>query len=370
MRILLLSWRDIKNPKSGGAEILTQEIAKRLVKWGNKVDIFSSAFSKGKTNESIDGVSIIRRGHPDARFLFSSVHFSAFKYYRENKNKYDVVIDEVHGIPFLTPWYVKKRKVVLICEVAGDLWLKMFGLFFGVIGRLIEKLYLKYIYKDIPYLTISPSTKEELIKEGVSKENITVLPMGVTLPKKINKVEKEKEQTLIYVGRLSKSKGIEDAIKALGRVTKVIPEAKLWIVGSGEKEYANFLKEMAKKLKINHKVIFFGFVSNERKFNLMGRAHILLVPSAKEGFGLIVPEAARVGTPSVVYDVPGLRDIVTDRVNGIKLKKNTPDEIAKEVINLLKNDTLYRKLQSNAKETSLLYNWDKTARTVLEVLKQ
>lgn len=370
MRILILNWRDIKNPKSGGAEILTHEIAKRWVRLGNSVTLFSSYFKGAKKEETVNGVKIIREGCPDARFLFSSVHFLAFKYYLKNKNKVDVVVDEVHGLPFFTPWYVGKKKVVLICEVASNLWIKMFGPFFGSIGRVIEWAYLRFIYKDVPYLTISDSTKEELMKEGVKERNITVLPMGITLPKKIKKMEKEKDPTLIFVGRLTKSKGIEDAIKAFEKVLKMNLNAKLWIVGSGEKDYIDKLKQMAKKFNVLEKISFWGFVDNEKKFELMGRAHVLLAPSMKEGWGLTVPEAGMVGTPAIGYNVPGLKDVIKNGEVGYLTIRNNPMELSILINKILRNKSEYQKLSKTAKKVSLSYNWNDTARVALSILKK
>ncbi len=369
MRILILNWRDVKNPKSGGAEILTHEIAKRWVKLGHKVTLFTSEFNNGSKEEEIDGVKIIRSGHPDMRFLFSSVHFRAFKYYRDNVGKFDVVVDEVHGVPFFTPWYVKKRKVILICEVAGDLWVKMFGHFFGLLGRMVERIYLKFVYKNIPYLTISNSTREELIKEGVNGKDITVLPMGLTVPLNIKHVKKEKQPTLIFVGRITKSKGVEDAITAISAVSKVYPGIKLWIVGSGDKKYISYLKKITERLKIESKVTFCGFVSEQKKFELMGRAHILLAPSVKEGWGLIVPEAGFVGTPAVGYNVLGLREVIVDGKTGYLTSNNNPQELAKTIKKALSNKSEYEKLSIAAKHLSLSYNWDNTAKVALKLIE-
>jgi len=369
MNILILNWRDIKNPSSGGAEILTHEIAKRWVKWGHQVTQFSSCFPNCLVEEKVDGVKIIRRGHPDARFLFSSVHFLAFKYYRKNVGKFDVVVDEIHGLPFFTPWYVKEKKVVLICEVAGNLWVKMFGHFFGLLGRVIERIYLQFIYKDILYLTISNSTKEELIKEGVNGKDITVLPMGITFPKSLKKYEKEKNPTLIFVGRLSKSKGIEDAIEALRQVSKTYTKTKLWIVGGGDKNYVSYLKKMAKKIDVFDKITFWGFVSDLKKFELMGRAHILIAPSAKEGWGLIVPEAGIVGTPAVGYNVAGLRDVIRNGVSGYLTSRNTPNDLAMNIENAVKKKSDYLSLSKEVKRLSATYNWDNTAKVALGRIK-
>lgn len=368
MNILILNWRDIKSPRGGGAEILTHEMAKRWAKAGHQVTQFSSFFEGAQKEETIDRVKIIRQGHSDLRYPFSSVHFRAFKYYQKNKNMIDVIVDEAHGFPFFTSLYVHKRKVVLICEVAEELWVKMFGPIFGPIGKFVERIYLRFLYKNTPYLTISNSTKGELIKKGVKPQNITVLPMGLTIPKTIKNVDKEKIPTLIFVGRLTKSKGIEDAIMAIEKISKEKPNVKLWIVGSGEKEYVSHLQEVAAKLNLINNIIFWGFVSDEKKFELMAKAHILLAPSVKEGWGLIVPEAAYIGTPSIVYNVFGLRDIVDNGVNGIIVKANTPLELAKEVIDILADNNLYEKLRINAKKSALNYNWDNTAKVALEII--
>ena len=369
MNILILNWRDIKNPSSGGAEILTHEIAKRWVKLGNQVTLFSSSFPNSKKEEVIDGVKFVREGHPDARFLFSSVHFLAFKFYRSNVQKFDVVVDEIHGLPFFTPWYVKGKKVVLICEVAGDLWVKMFGPFFGLLGRVIERIYLQFVYKNISYLTISNSTKEELIKEGVNGKDITVLPMGLTIPQNFKRVEKEKDPTLIFVGRLSKSKGIEDAIEALRQASKTYTKTKLWIVGEGDETYIKFLKNKAKNLDVSDRVTFWGYVSEEKKFELMGRAHILLAPSLKEGWGLIVSEAARVETPSIVYDVPGLRDSVINDKTGVILSYNSSLEMAKQATLLLRDEERYKYFQQNALAWAKSLTWDKAAKQSLKLIE-
>jgi glycosyltransferase involved in cell wall biosynthesis len=83
----------------------------------------------------------------------------------------------------------------------------------------------------------------------------------------------------------------------------------MWVIGSGPLEKR--LRESAPE-----GVEFLGHVSDEEKFNRLARAHVLLVTSVREGWGLVVTEAAQVGTPTIGYDVPGLRDSVVAS-NGI-----------------------------------------------------
>lgn len=370
MRILILNWRDIVNPKSGGAEILTHEMARRWVSLGHSVTQFSSIFPKGLQEETIDGVKIIRRGHPDVRYLFSSVHFLAFRYYKKHfEGKFDVVVDEVHGLPFFTPWYVKEKKIALVCEVANELWVKMFGRVFGTMGKLTEWLYLHFTYQNTQFLTISQSSKDDLIREGINQRNITVLPMGATIPKNLKTYEKEKTPTLIYVGRFSRSKGIEDAIIALQKVLKNFPKTQLWVVGYGEEQYRDHLLNLAKRLEVQDNVTFWGFISEEKKFELLQRASVLVAPSIKEGWGLIVPEAAAMGTPSVVYNSPGLKDVLGGSIFKTIVKSNTPEQLSKEIITLLENKDLDRQLQKKKNEIRIQFDWDKTADAALQILK-
>ncbi len=368
MKILILNWRDIKNPASGGAEVLTHEMAKRWVKWGHEVTQFSSFFNGAEKEELVDGVRIIRKGNPDARYLLASVHFMAFWFYRKHfRNKFDVVIDEIHGIPFFTPLYIKTRKIALICEIAGDIWDTVFKFPANKIGTLVENSYFNF-YKNIDFLTISLSTKNDLIKKGISKNNITVLPMGITVPLNLKNFIKEKNPTLIFVGRLIETKGVEDAIIICNNLRKRFSDIKLWIIGRGESSYKKNIDKLIIKMGIQDKVIFFGFVSENKKFELMQRAHVLLAPSIKEGFGLTVPEAGYVGTPAVAYDVEGLRDIIINGKNGF-LVKRTVKNMEEKVEALLSQTVLYEKIQADAIRYSKSLSWDNTARVAMRCLE-
>lgn len=368
MKILIFNWRDIKNPSSGGAEILTHEIAKRWSRKGHLVTQFSSEFDGCSREESIDGVQIIRRGHPDARYLFKSVHFQAFlQYIRNFRGKFDIVIDEIHGLPFFTPWYVKEKKVALICEVAHEIWDTAFNFPFNKLGKFIENNYFRF-YRNICFVTISPSTRDSLVGMGIPFRNITVLPMGITKPLNLRKFEKASSPTLIFVGRLSKAKGIEDVVFVLKNVLREFPSARLWIIGRGDESYEKYLKSLSKDLGLEQSITFFGFVEEEKKFELMGKADILLAPSVKEGWGLIIGEAGISQTPAIVYNVPGLKDTVINEKTGLIVDKD-PKAMAKAVIRLLKSKTLYNKLQKGADNLAKTYSWDNTAKVFTSVIE-
>jgi glycosyltransferase involved in cell wall biosynthesis len=361
MNILILNWRDIKNPSGGGAEILTHELAKGWKNKGHHVTQFSSCFYRSKKEDTLDGVKIIRRGH------WWTVHLYAFFYYLRKKNNYDIVIDEVHWFPFFAKLYAPKKTIALTCETATKLFPRIFPPVISYAFQLLEKLYF-LIYKTVPTMTISESTKKDLIKEGVKKDLITVLPMGVTIPKNLKKYDKEKNPTFIYLARLNKQKGIYDVISAFAIINRATPNSKLWIVGTGEKNFVDEAKSLVKKYGLEKNIKFFGFVDESKKFELLARAHILLVPSLHEGWGLTVPEASAVGTPSIVYNVAGLRDIARNTKSVVVLKNNSPSEMAASALEILNNNKLYKQLQ-NSVDSEWLTTWDKTSEVALKVIK-
>jgi glycosyltransferase involved in cell wall biosynthesis len=363
MIILILNWRDIKNPSSGGAEVLTHEMAKRWVIAGNRVIQRSASFPSAKEREVIDGVEFIRKGS------WWNVHIIAFYYYlRYLQKQTDIVVDEVHWFPFFSILYAPKKTVALVCEVADKLFYNIFPYPIALWWRLIEKFYL-YLYRNTPAMVISQSTRNDLIKEGHTSSNIIVLPMGLSVPSKIKQFPKEKNPTLISVARLNKQKGIFDILTAFGSLHKEISSAVLWIVGSGAPEILEQLKNILAEEKLTKSVKFFGFVDESKKFELYTKAHLLISASVQEGWGLTVPEAGITKTPAVVYNTNGFCDIIEQNKSGL-LVEHTPEALKDGVIAVLQNKKKYRQMQQAIYTKAKQYTWENTASVSLKFLKQ
>lgn len=350
MNILILNWRDIKNPKSGGAEIVTMKHAKAWVKSGNNVDWFASEFKSSKKNESVEGVCIFRKGSSFTTFLYAPF------FYFKRKDRYDLVIDQIHGLPYFTPLYVKKPIVAFIHEVAAEIWDYMYPFPLNKIGRFIESKYF-FLYKNITFWTDAESTINDLVKHKISRDHCIAISCPTDIKPLSNLVQKEKRPTFIFISRLVKMKGIEDTLVAFHEILKKEKDAILWIVGDGEKKYLDFLKQKIIGLDIKKNVIFYGRVSEKKKVSLIKKAHILLHTSIKEGWGLVVIEAASQGTPSVVYNVAGLRDSVRNNITGIVVESNTPFYLAKESIALYLDKKRYRDFQLNSIDWAKSLTW-------------
>ena len=116
MKILILNWKDLKNPDVGGAEIITYELSKRLVKEGHQVTWFCRQFPGAKEKDELDGIKIVRRGNRYTAYL------AAFFYYRSLKEKPDLVIDMINTICWQTPLYVKGRKAGYLNQLAKEVF--------------------------------------------------------------------------------------------------------------------------------------------------------------------------------------------------------------------------------------------------------
>lgn len=371
MNILILSWRGPNHPNAGGAEISTHEHAKGWVKFGHKVTLFTSNYIGGKEYERIDGVQIIRRGK-----YFFGVQFEALKWYLfQNHSTFDLVVDQFHGIPFFTPLYIKSKKMAFIHEVAKEVWKlnswpKPYNLLPAVLGTILEPLIFKLFYKNIPFMTVSESTKKDLILWGIPSPNITVIHNGISSSHRLEKFIKEKDHTLIFLGAISRDKGIEDALKVFSIIHAKEKKSKLWVVGKGEKIYLDYLKLLCRKLNVEGSVTFTGFVTEREKFRFLSKSHLLINTSIREGWGLVIIEAASVGTPAVAFDVPGLRDSIKDKVTGLLCEERDVNKLAKIINNTLANKDLLTRLSKNAYQWSKQFSWIESISLSLRLIKK
>lgn len=360
MKILMLNWRDLKNPKAGGAEVLTEGILSRLSS-EHDITLFSAKFPGGAEEENVNGYRVIRKGTP------ATVHWQAYREWKKrfSKEKFDVVIDQIHGVPFFTPLYVKNVKIfAFIHEVAKDIWKNMYPFPIGQIGYYLEPQFYRF-YKDIPFITVSDSTKKDLIEMGIPEKNIAITPeaiddeMFVDIPN----VSKEKDPTIVVVGRLAKMKRPDHVIEAFKIAREKINNLKLWIIGGGDAEYVNYLKKLSENLPVE----FYGRVNADKKKELLKRAWILASSSMKEGFGLVVLEAGAMQTPSVVYAVPGFRDSVKHMETGV-LSKPEPKDLAKAVVSIIKDKGKYNELKMNAYEHSQNFTFNHASKAFFNLL--
>lgn len=360
MDILILNWKDVKNPEAGGAEIIAFEFARRLAEKGHRVTFFSRAFDKCLGDEIINGVRVIRRGN---KF---SVYLKAYFYYKSLKKKPQKVIDMVNTICWQTPLYVeKKRRIVYVNQLAKEVLFYQFVWPLSLIAYFLEK-FEYFTYRKSKFICYSKSTKEDLISFGIKEENINIFSLGVDHDRYVKIGNKDKNPLFVFVARLVKMKRADLCIKSMRKIVEKYPKASLYILGNGPDEKR--LQELVVKEELKENVKFINknnfFVDKnvkDLKVKLMQRAWALLLPSVKEGWGMVVTEAAACGTPAIVSNVTGLRDSVISGKTGIILSKNpSGDELSQAMIRLIEDSQLRENLSVQAYQHSQNFSWDKS----------
>lgn len=364
MKIIIFNWRDIKNPLSGGAEISLFEHAKYWRKKGAEVVWFTASYNNAKPVESIEGIKTIRRGTPYTVHLIASYYFLTGKL-----GKPDLVIDSFHGIPFFSILYIPRKKIIaLINEIAGKIWYVNANIVIATLGFFLEKIAL-YIYRSQLFITGSESTKKELVATGLSGKSIIVVHHGTHILSVPSRIEKESIPTILFLGRVTKDKGIQDALDAFKVIKLKIPNIQLWIAGGEEKK--GLLTELIEHYPKNYRnaITYFGFVDEKTKFELFRKAWLLIHPSIKEGWGLTVIEAASQGIPTVGYNVAGLVDSVQNGKTGTLVAPKDIKEFSNAIIELINDKKKYKLFSENAVQWSKQFTWESSVNKSWEVLK-
>lgn len=153
--------------------------------------------------------------------------------------------------------------------------------------------------------------------------------------------------TFLIMGIIHPSKGIDDAINALGKLKKDFPDIKLVVCGGVEdKRYKMFLDDLIIKLNLTDKITFAGFVKNP--IEMYKSSNAVLVCSKNEAWGRVAAEAMIAGTPVIGFNNGGTKETIEDNVNG--LLYNSVDELADCMKTIIQDKGLAKKLAENAQK--------------------
>jgi len=343
----------------GGAEVFTREVATRWVRRGHEVTLFTSEFKGCRHEEALDGVRIVRAG---GKF---SAYWKAKKYYKKRfaREHFDVIIDEINTRPFFAPNFVShgEKVVALIHQLAREYWFYEVPFPISFIGyHFLEDRWLtKYV--DVPTVTVSESTKRDLLDLGF--RNVFIVSEGLGFKPSVEVPVKAGCPVVVFVGRLGRAKRPDHAVRAFSIVREKIPKAELWVLGDGA--FRSDLERMASDY-----VRFFGGLPDTERRRWIERSWILVNPSVREGWGLNVVEANAFGVPCVAYDVAGLRDSVKNGRTGLLAEAGNVEDLAEKIVMVLNDDALRKELSQNALKYSRQFSWDRSAKEFLRILEQ
>jgi glycosyltransferase involved in cell wall biosynthesis len=358
LRILFCNWRDTRNPEGGGSEVYVENIATSLAAAGHDVTILCAAHENAPDDEVLDGVRFVRHGSK------LGVYPRTFlRLLRRDLGRFDVIVDVQNGIPFGSTLSSRSPVVVLVHHVHREQWPVVYGPVRSRIGWFLESRVAPRLYRGSRYVAVSQVTKSELVELGIPAELIAVVHNGVERPK--SDPAPAVHPRILVLGRLVPHKRVEHVLSAAAELRGDHPDLRVAVVGDGW--WAPELAEEARRLGVSDLVEFLGFVDEDAKHDELARAWILALPSLKEGWGLVVMEAAGYAVPSVGYAAAGgVAESVVDGVTG--LLAHDQDDFVAQLRRLLDDPDLRRRLGTAAEARTWEFGWDTAVRGFVDVL--
>lgn len=358
MKFLWLTWKDYTHPEAGGAEVILRELAKRLVNEGHEVTFLTVQHPGSEARESLDGIEVIRVG--TNRYFHS---FQALFYYlRRLRNKYDVIIEVINVAPYFCAWFKGRAQLhAFYHQLSRRNWFYEAPPPISYFGHYIMEPLATWLMAKarVPLITVSESTKRDLARYGWRHDNTHIISEGIELVPvaSLDKVTKFDRPTVLSLGAFRSMKRTVDQIRAFEIAKQQLPDLQMKIAGSSAGQHGPTVLKAIANSPYKNDIEYLGKVSLEDKLKLMRQSHVITVTSVKEGWGLIVTEAASQGTPAVVYDVDGLRDSVKHAQTGLVTPEN-PVALAGAIVGLLSDQTYYARLQKKAWEWSRTITFD------------
>jgi len=365
MKVLLVEYRDGRNPRAGGAERALQEVFGRLAGRGWKVDYLCSAFD-GDGEEEIGGIRVLRRG-PEPLFGLSAVR----ALHGELRNMaYDLVIEGIDKLPFFLPWLAPRRRVACIVpHLLGETAVAAAGLLAGTAINAAETA-MPLCYRHCTLVTGAESTRQELMRRGFAPSRIHVVPYGLDhtlFTSEPGPGSSQEPPFVLYVGRLRRYKSLDVALRAFAGIASEVPGVRFKIAGEGDDRPR--LERLVREWGIAERVDFVGFVSETEKVRLMRQARVLAYSSRKEGWGLPVIEANACGTPAVASRVDGLRDAVRDGESGVLVPYGDVAGFGEALRRLLTDAGWHARLRAGALVWASGFQWETSADAMERALR-
>ncbi|MFI8227784.1 glycosyltransferase family 4 protein [Streptomyces sp. NPDC085900] len=340
-RIVFLAHRDLDNPAAGGSELLVDRLAEGLTGLGHQVTLICGGPA------AFRDYRVVSAGGEFGHYLRARSAFA------RQVGETDLLVEVCNGMPYLAPLWHRGPTLCLVNHVHSDLWKMRFG---GPLtpaarlGRRLEQWALTGAQHRSLLVAVSPSTAHALRAIGVERDRIRVVHNGVEEPGP--RAERSAEPLFVAVGRLVEYKRIDLLLRLWERV-RPVTGGRLVIVGDGPERQR--LEQLA-----GPGVEFAGHVSETEKHRLLCAAWLLLHPSAVEGWGLVVTEAATRQTPTVAFDVPGLRDSVVDGETGVLAHGES--SFAAAWCTLALSSERREAMGKAARDRAARYRWHRTVR--------
>jgi glycosyltransferase involved in cell wall biosynthesis len=364
-RVLFLNWRDTSHPEGGGSEVYAEHVCDGLAGLGHEVTLLTARYD-GSAEDEVrpSGVRVVRLGGRLGVYARAAWAVRSGRVPRP-----DVVVETQNGIPYLAAlWAPRTPHLVLVHHVHREQWPVVFGPVLARVGWFIESRVAPRVNRRRPYVAVSEVTRDELAELGVDRDRVRVIHNGA-LPPPPHDVRRSAEPQLLVLGRLVPHKRVEVALEVMARLRVEFPTARLVVAGRGWWEAE--VRAEVERLGLEDVVDVVGFVSTAERHRLLASSWVSLVPSVKEGWGLVVVEAGMHATPTIAFrGTGGITESIVDGETGYLAEADDVADFTELTRRLLLDEAERERLGKAAEEFASGFTWGRTVERFDEAIRE
>jgi phosphatidylinositol alpha-mannosyltransferase len=344
----------------GGVQNHIRDLAEFLIDAGHEVSVLAPAIDENKLPDYVVNagkpISIPYNGAV-ARVLFGPVAFARVRQWI-SQGDFDLLHLHEPAIPSIS---------LLACWAADG---PMVGTFHAAAKRqkiifaigpilepAIEKLSARIAVSEAARLTLTDhlDTDAVIIPNGIYANRYT----------EGKRIEKWSGNTIGFIGRFEEPrKGLSVLVDALPVISRFAPDVKVLVAGPGDP--ADVIEDIDPELR--QRFEFLGKISEDEKADFMSSVAVYVAPNTGgESFGIILAEALAGGACVVASDIPAFDDLLGQGEFGALFESESATELAKVVIDLLRDENKRKELSSRGKERAKLFDWTVVAQQIYSV---
>ncbi len=364
-RYVVCNWRDCAHPRSGGAEVYCEQLARQLASQGADVVFLTSRPAGAARRERVDFGEVIRLGGTLTTYPL------VLAWLAWHRGRIDGIIDSENGIPYFSP--LAARRLVPIILLIHHVHQEQFAIYFPwglrAVARWLERTGTLWVYGRRPVCAVSPSTRAAIRRSLRIQGRVFIAPNGVRVPDPLDRARTDRSPVprIVCVGRLVRHKRLDLLIRTVPQLREVFPELQVDIVGDGPDRPR--LERHSEELGLEPTVRFSGRVDDATRDRMLASAWLAVNPSAGEGWALSVMEAAAVGVPTVAMSVPGLQDSVRPGETGWLC--DAPESLALVVaraLETLQDPEEAARWSLRCQEWAVRFSWERAAALIRTIL--
>lgn len=357
LRILRVS-TDVYPEVLGGGAIHAHEMSKLQSKMGHHVTLLTSDHDNSDLPESTsrDGYEV-RRFREIARPFGNSITPGMVSEIADLASRFDIIHAHSH-------LYFSSNITAALSRFSDTPFvITNHGLHSQSAPDFVQEIYLrtlgKFTFNSADKVFCYTETDRQRLKERNVSTDISVIHNGIDCDLFSPDAAENPKETLLFVGRFKKSKGVDKLLDSFSELSDEFPSLELTLVGEGPLE--STLRSMTDRYGLSQRVNFEGRVDNEKLPKIYAESTLFGLPSTAEGLPRTILESLACGTPVVCSDLPQLQPIVEEVGESVPI--DTVDPLVSALRSLLENDRKRKQYAERGRQKVLnKYSWFETVK--------